>query len=125
MCRHKLKIILCLRARLSSLRSWKGCNRDNLGQIYGSGCWVNAHDFNKTAPCLPHLPIPGHHRVISGARSANSSTHSLYKDFRQTILCFKTKTRSSGINLTGRGHLVARYVQRSTRSDIEVLFISF
>ena len=60
------------------------------------GGQVNAHDFNKTAPCLPHLPIPGHHRVISGARSANSSTHSLYKDFRQTILCFK-KRKKRGI----------------------------
>ena len=42
----------------------------------------------KLPPVSPD-PIPGHHRVISGAKSANSSTHSLYKDFRQTILCFK------------------------------------
>ena len=84
MCRHKLKIILCLRARLSSLRSWKGCNRDNLGQIYGSGCWVNAHDFNKTAPCLP---IPAHQSVISGTESANTQVSNEYFGSIRSILC--------------------------------------
>ena len=77
---EKFKNHFLLKTLLLSLTSSRRCNRDNLGQIYGLGCQVNAHDFNKTAPCLPHLPIPGHHRVISGAKSANSSTHSLYKD---------------------------------------------